>query len=69
MKIYITFGQIHAHSVNGKTFDRNCVAVIEAKTYQEGRNLAFEYFGDKWCFAYDKEPEMKYFNRGLMKVN
>jgi len=73
MKVYITFGQQHIHSVNGQTFDKNCVAVIEAGNYMEGRNLAFEAFNDQWCFAYseaDWSPEqMKYFPRGYINVN
>ena len=25
MKFYISFGQVHVHSVNGKTFDKDCL--------------------------------------------
>ena len=76
MKVYITFGQVHAHNVNGKTFDKDCVAVIHCDDYNHGRRLAFEHFGDQWCFAYDQagiEGEcpgfMKYFPRGLIHLN
>ena len=66
IKSYITFGQVHAHSVNGKTFDKDCVAVING-----GRDLAFELFGDKWCFHYTKfsDIDMSYFPRGLIEVS
>ncbi len=70
---YVTFGQTHVHSVNGKTFDKDCVAVIKANSKSEGRDLAFEYFGDKFCFEYhDTEFDnrsLNYFPRGLMNVN
>ena len=29
-KFYISFGQGHAHAVGGKTFDRDCLCLIEA---------------------------------------
>ncbi len=52
MKIYITFGQDHKHTVYGKTFDKNCVAIIEAEDEAEGRNMAFKLFDNKWCYSY-----------------
>ena len=70
--IYITFGQEHAHSVNGKTFDKNCVATIECLSEIEGRDKAFKYFGPKWCFSYfDKQFDknmMSFYPRGLISV-
>lgn len=73
MKIFITFGQIHVHRVNGKTFDCDCVAVIEAENEEEGRKLAFYYFDNKWCFSYpeekfDLDEHMPYYPRGLIEV-
>ena len=73
MKIYITFGQIHVHSVNGKTFDKDCVAEIECNNHGEGRDLAFEYFGDKFFTSYDaivlNDPKfLPCYPRGIIKV-
>lgn len=66
---YITFGQSHAHAVNGKTFDKDCVAMIPCSSAAEGRAKAFEIFGGKFCFSYfDETPDMTYFPRGLMEV-
>ncbi len=73
MKTYITFGQVHAHKVNGKTFDKDCVAVIEAESAEDGRNLAVEYFGPKFCFSFYEDQfdhdSMHYFPRGFIPVN
>jgi len=73
MKTYVTFGQIHVHSINGRTFDKDCVAVIESESAAKGRELAFQYFGKKFCFEYPenhfKMDSMEYFPRGLIKVN
>ena len=73
MKTYVTFGQIHVHSVNGKTFDKDCVAVIEASTEARGREMAFEFFNNKFFTTYPKDSfdmdNMKYFPRGFIKVN
>ena len=69
MTTYVTFGQVHVHSINGKTFDKDCVAVIASESHKEGRRKAFEYFGDKFCFEYfDQIPNLKYFPRGLLNV-
>ena len=73
MKTYVTFGQIHIHSVNDKTFDHDCVAVIYCKDADHGRKLAFEFFGSKFSFEYhedrfDKES-MRYYHRGFIDVN
>jgi len=72
MKVYITFGQVHVHSVNGITFDKDCVALIEAEDEFDGRKKAFEYFGDKWfssCMEEKINTEfLSYFPRGIIPV-
>ena len=73
MKTYVTFGQVHAHSISGITFDKDCVAVINCKNKQEGREKAFEYFDGKFCFEYHESEfdvtSLVYFPRGLIEVN
>jgi hypothetical protein len=73
-KTYITFGQDHCHRVNDITFDKDCVAVIKHKEAGEGRKLAFEIFGKKFCFSYEDEEfnhqSLKnFFPRGLIEIN
>ena len=71
-KHYVTFGQTHVHSVNGKTFDKNCVAVFEAEDYTHGRQKAFKYFGSVFCFDYHSEQwnedNLKWFPRGYIEL-
>lgn len=71
-KHYVTFGQQHTHSVNGKTFDKDTVAVYEAIDALEGRDKAFEYFGDKFFTDYHdtqwKEDSLLYFPKGYLEV-
>lgn len=73
MKIYVTFGQIHTHSVNGKTFDKDTVAMLEVSSYEEGRKKAFEYFGDKFFTTYTEnemtKEVLKFFPKGILPVN
>jgi len=73
MKVYITFGQIHVHSINGKTLDKDCIAVINAKDYKSGRALAFEWFEGEFhnCYTEDKITDelLSYFPQGLIEVN
>lgn len=70
MKIYVTFGQVHTHSVNGKTFDKDSVAVIEAENYAIGRKKTFDYFGDQFYTTYHDLDyvKMDYFPRGMIDV-
>lgn len=71
-KTFITFGQIHTHSVGGRTFDKDCVASIESSSEEEGRKKAFEYFGNKWHMSYFKEELDKdildFYPRGIISV-
>ena len=72
MKTYVTFGQVHIHKINGKIFDKDCVAVINAENAEEGRKKAFELFSKKFSFEYSerefKLEWMKFFHRGLVEV-
>jgi len=70
-KFYITFGQVHVHSVNGKTFDKDCLAEIEAETNGEAHEKAMEIFKGVFhqCLNEDKlEESLKYFPRGVIKL-
>lgn len=71
-KVYVTFGQAHTHSINGKTFDKDCVAEIEC---EEGEEFIkpFEIFKDgKFCMMYQEHrmdwSMMEYYPRGIIKV-
>ncbi len=68
MEIYISFGQVHVHKVNGKTFDKDCLALIKAQTELEGRNMAFKVFGASWFTSYTTKPDMKFFRRGVIPL-
>ena len=72
MKTYITFGFDHAHRVNGKTLDHDCVAVINHTEEEDGRAIAFELFGPKFCMEYSEkywdESKLSYFPRGYVTV-
>lgn len=74
-KTYITFGQVHTHSVGGKTLDKDSVAVINHTDEECGRAIAFELFGPEFFTSYtDEQWEeasdiLEYFPRGLIEVN
>lgn len=55
---YFTFGQVHVHSVNGRTFDKDTVVKITA---EDPRQVMFDTFGNKWGFEYDQPPDMRLF--------
>ena len=67
-KFYFTFGQIHVHRVNGKTFDHDCVVEIETSDYGSARQEMLDTFGSEWSFQYKELPDMKYFPRGIFHI-
>lgn len=69
MKWYITFGQADTHRVNGKTFDCNCVAVINGPSAAQCDMWAFEWFNGKFHKHSSRLPPMEYYPRGLIEVN
>ena len=55
MKTYVTFGFDHKHVIDEKEIDKDCVAVISCADAAEGRKIAFELFGRKFCFEYPED--------------
>ena len=72
-KHYVTFGQDHTHRVNGITLDCDTVACYIAKDAIDGRNKAFEYFGDKFFTDYHNEAfnkkDLQYFPKGVVIID
>ena len=72
IKALITFGQIHYHSFGGQTYDKDCVAVIEADTLEEAETKAHRYFNGVFAMIYEESQfppgSMKYFPRGKITV-
>jgi len=72
-KTYITFGQAHVHSVNGKTFDKDCVAAIECTDEKDGRDKAMEIFNGIFHQSYYEDQLtseiMAYYPRGIINVD
>ena len=62
-KTYITFGQDHVHSLNGKTFDKDCVAEVNLAE-EEARAI----FMPKFCFSYTdlSRVKLEYYPRGII---
>lgn len=69
MKIYISFGQIHKHIINGIIYNKDCLAEIECETHLKGREIAFKLFGDNFFTSYEDITKIiNYFPRGVIKV-
>jgi len=69
-KHYFTFGQIHAHRVNGKTFDADSVVMIEAPDASVAREIMVENFGLKWSHQYSslEDVNLAYYSRGVIPL-
>lgn len=72
-KMFITFGSNHRHQVGDKLFCSDTVAVINCDNWQLGRSMAFQYFGDKWCFSYFENEwnhnQLHFFPKGYVELN
>lgn len=73
MKLLISFGQIHVHSIGGTTFDKDCLALIEGEDYEDCRKKATEEFKGIFATDYPIEKQddpnfMKFFPRGVIKL-
>lgn len=68
-KYYVTFGLCHVHKMGDVTFNENTVAVINAPTEQEARDIAFQVFEDKWSFIYTNFEEIAEFNYEQICLN
>lgn len=65
---YFTFGQNHAHSAAGRTYDKDCVVKIEAEDSNAARQVMFDTFGVYWAMQYDELPNMDYYPRGVFEL-
>lgn len=63
---YFTFGQCHAHSVDGQTFDKDTIVKITA---EDPRAKMFEVFGVKWSMQYDEPPSPELYPSGIIELN
>lgn len=68
MKYYISFGQVHVHSINRKTIDKDCLVELEAGSHMEARVKAMDLFKGKFHRSFEKLPDMKFFLRGVIKL-
>ncbi len=70
MKYYVTFGQAHNHIIDGVVFNGDCVAVINAGSYNRAVDKAQEFFGLKYCLVYGRleDVNIEYYPRGLIPV-
>ena len=70
-KFYITFGQVHVHSVNGKTFDKDSLCENEAESNREAHDRAMDVFNGVFhhCKGEDQlEKLLPYYPRGIIKL-
>lgn len=67
--VYVTFGQIHTHSISGKTIDKDCVMLVEGKTESEVRKILHDDYENKYHNTYvGSPPDMSFFPRGIVSV-
>ena len=69
-KYYVTFGQDHRHVIDSVVFDRDCIAVIEGKSYEDARRKIIGLFGLKFCFQFGRieDVDISYYSRGFIPV-
>ena len=65
----ITFGQAHAHNIDGITIDLDCWIEIHSSWEMDARIKAHELFGKKWSAIYEAkyfDINKKYYPRGCV---
>lgn len=72
-KHFVTFGSDHNHEINGKKVGFRTVARFDADNSEQGRMIAFELFGPKFCFEYTennwKPSDIKYYPDGYVDLD
>ena len=75
VQAYVTFGQVHKHTINKRTFDKDCIAVIEGIDYGDCRKKAFSSFKGEFHNVFDEASFGKmnhdlkrYYPRGLIEL-
>ena len=69
MKCYFTFGQVHTHSINGKTLDKDCVAEMSTDTLMDGHMTGMKIFDAKFHHCSKEVPNMDYYPRGIINID
>ena len=66
---YISFGQVHVHSFNGMTLDKDILLCIKAHNYLDAIKIARTAFNNQYACIYKEEDIneelMKHFPRGI----
>jgi hypothetical protein len=70
MQVFVTFGPEHSHKIGEVTVDQDYVAVINCVNRLEGREIAIELFGKKWCSVVpmSRWPRNSQYYRGKVEV-
>jgi hypothetical protein len=66
---YISFGQVHAHSINGRTYDKDSLMLVQADNEINARLYVNAITGGKWSSLYWEEELVDfigYFPRGVL---
>ena len=69
MKFYISFGQAHAHRIDGFTYDCDSLMLVEAPGELAARLGVNKLINGKWSGLYqesDLQDVIKYFPRGVI---
>lgn len=73
-KYFITFGQSHVHRVAGVMLDNDCIAEMNCPSEKFLGMALQDFFNGKYCMVYSEKElnsciEMKFFPRGIIKIN
>ena len=67
MRVYITFMDENVHVINGVRYDKDCVAAIDAKSFDDGKRLAFAHFGREFESIL-KQTDITDYPRGIIII-
>lgn len=72
VKFYITFGQIHKHTINGVSFDKDTVGVFYCNTedWDKASDACKNLFNNQYCHVHKtmNEEVLQYYPKGLVDI-
>lgn len=72
MKFFISFGQVHAHVIEGRTYDKDSLMLVEAPGKIVARIGVTQITGGKWSSLYQEEElgdVLHHFPRGVINAD
>lgn len=70
---YVSFGQVHKHTIDGKRLDKDTIAKITHSSHENGADIAYRLFKNKYSQEFSQEAwsddMLRHFPKGLVDIS